>query len=156
MSRLHRFVLALGVSLAPVLVLMLAAGCGSSAVSNVGGTSRASIEEALKLESDCIQYRVAVDAKGIETWNADYVYFYLWEGDHLAKDERGQPVGQGLRHSQLAEFMRLHPQYGEKTNFSYQVSRQVQLVHDGLVISTSAPTLVSGLDLDSLLTLAGR
>ena len=156
MNKPHRSVRSVSASLAPVLALVLVAGCGSSTVSKVGGTSRTSIEEALKLESDCIQYRVAVDPKGVETWNADYVYFYLWEGDHLAKDEQGKPVGQGLRYSQLQEFMRQHPEFGENTNFSYQVSRQVQRVHDGLVLSTSAPELVTGLDLDSLLTLAGR
>jgi len=31
------------------------------------GTSRASIEDALKLETDCVQYRVSVDPKGVET-----------------------------------------------------------------------------------------
>jgi hypothetical protein len=156
MNKLHPFVRTARCSLAPVLVLLLASSCGTSGVSSVGGTTRASVEDALKLESDCIQYRVAVDAKGIETWNADYVYFYLWEGDHLAKDEHGKPVGQGLRHSQLREFMRQHPEYGENTNFSYQVSRQVQRVHGGLVLSTSPPETVPDVDLDSLLTLAGR
>jgi len=88
--------------------------------------------------------------------NADYVYFYLMDGDGPAKDERGQPVGQGLRFSQLQDFMRQHPEYGETTLLTYQVSRQVQLVQEGRVLSTSAPETVTGLDMDSLLALAGR
>ena len=156
MDKLNRFVRASGLMLAPVLVLLLATSCGSSGVATVGGTTRSSIEDALKLETDYIQYRVAVDDKGIETWNADYVFFYLLDGDGPAKDEHGKPVGQGLAYNQLKEFMRQHPQYGESTQLTYQVSRQVQRVHKGLVLSTSPPETVTGLDLDSLLALAGR
>ena len=142
--------------LAAILLWSVVPGCGSSGVASVGGTSRASLEDALKLETDCIQYRVSVDAKGVETWNADYVYFYLMDGDRPLKDERGQPVGQGLRFSQLQDFMREHPEYGASTLLTCQVSRQVQLVQDGRVLSTSAPETLTGMDLDSLLALAGR
>ena len=151
-----RFALALQ-WLAVLTIALTITGCGTQGVASVGGTTRASMEAALNLESDCIQYRVAVDTAGVETWNADYVYFYLLDNDDRPmKNGKGEFVGQGLLHSQLVEFMSRNPQYGNDAMLASLVMRQVQRTKDGVVLSTSPPDTVYGVDLDSLLALAGR
>ncbi len=138
-----------------ILAALALLGCGSHSRNPASATSRASLDEMLKLQYDCLQYRVGSDSTGAELWNADYVYFYMLQGDHPAMDKDHQPIAQGLLRTQLKEFMAQHPEYGEDAQFTYQVSRQVQRVKDGKVLSTSAPVMVDA-DIDSLLQLAGR
>jgi hypothetical protein len=132
------------------------AGCGSGGVAGINSTPRTSLETALKLTDNCIQYQVSVDSAGVETWNADYVYFYMFKDGRPAVDERDQPVAQGLLYTQLKAFMAEHPQYPADTEFAYQVSRQVQRMKGGLVLDTSVPAVVPDADLEALLALAQK
>lgn len=138
-----------------ILAVLALPGCGSQSGNPASATSRAALDEMLKLQSDCLQYRVGSDSTGAELWNADYVYFYMLQGDQPAMDKDHRPIAQGLLRTQLKEFMAQHPEYGEDVQFTYRVSRQVQRVKDGKVLSTSAPVMVDA-DIDSLLQLAGR
>ena len=131
-------------------------GCDSSSSARVSGTPRADIESALRMEEDCLYYRVATGADGIETWNADYVYFYVLEEGRPAMDENKEPIGQGLLFSQLEEFMKHHSRFGADTQLTFQVSRQVQRVLGDSVVSLEPPVIIPVRDLDSLLTAAGR
>jgi hypothetical protein len=141
-----------------LLLALAGASCGDRGLSqSMGSMSRAGVKEVLQYEKDCLFYRVAENADGTETWNADYIYFYVLGKDGKpARDHTGEPMGQGLLRSQLEEFMRSHPEFGEDTQMLMQVARQVQTSRGDSVLSVRDAGLVENPDLDELLKRAGK
>lgn len=142
------------ISMMMVTTLTACTKGGGGALSAVASpTAGATLEKLTAAARDCLQYPIETRADGTVVWNADYVYFDLFDAkSHKpALDAAGRPLADRLLPSQAVEFMQKHPELEHATEWGIRISRQVQEVRDGKVTLRPGGTILTDFDVDSLL-----
>jgi hypothetical protein len=130
--------------------LLLAVGCGRQ--QGPGPLAGLSDEALAALDHDLFYYAADTLDDGTRVLHADYVYFYLMEGDgrRVRLDANGRPLASALLYSQVVRFVEQHPEY-EDGAWTYRVSRQVTHVRDGQVVRRDSAVTLDDVEIDELI-----